>query len=294
VSVLANTIIEKLRSRVPYIRRLHARIDELQHRLAALEAAPDLHPLYGSDSAPTVAQFRAFLRLLQPHGVAQGTKRRFGADQDGGYVMLDDFGAARTALSLGIGPDVSWDVAMADRGLRIIQFDHTVAGPPVENPQFDFHRARVAGRRQSPDDVTLAEILARPDLAGENDLIAKIDVEGCEWEILAATATALLARLRQVVIEFHDVRKFVEPAWRATAVAALQNLTASHACIHIHGNNWGPFTVIGGIAFPNAFEACFVRRSDYALAPSTAVFPTALDRPCNPKRPDLYLGHWDY
>jgi hypothetical protein len=291
---VANKVIEKLRSRVPYIRRLHTRIDDLQHRLAAVEAVPDLHPVYGSDDPQIAAQFRAFLRLLQPHDAAPARKRRFGADRDGGYVMLDDFGSARTALSLGVGPDVSWDAAIAERGLRVLQFDHTVAGPPLQNPRFDFHRARVVGRKQSPDDVTLAEILARPDLAGDNDVIAKIDVEGCEWEILAETTSPTLARLRQVAMEFHDVKKFAAPSWRATATAALQNLTATHACIHVHGNNWGPFTVIGGIPFPNAFEASFARRSDYTLTPSTAEFPTQLDRPCNPKMPDFYLGRWDY
>jgi hypothetical protein len=65
--------------------------------------------------------------------------------------------------------------------------------------------------------------------------------------------------------------------------------------VHVHGNNWGPFTVIGGIPFPEGFEATFVRRRDHAAAtPSKAIFPTELDRPSNPKRPDLYIGQWDY
>ena len=287
-------MIEELRNRVPYIRRLQRRIDELQHRLAMLEAVPDLHPVSGSHSPEIGAQFRAFLRHLRPHDVAGAQKRRFGADRDGGYIMLDDFGEARTALSLGIGLDVSWDANMATRGLHVHQFDHTVDRAPQDNPSFVFHRARIVGRREAPGDLTLAEILARPELAAENDLIVKIDIEGFEWEVLARIEKAALARIRQLAIEFHDVREFVEPSWRATALAALENLTAVHACIHVHGNNWGPFVVIGGIPFPGGFEASFARRSDYAFVPSTAVFPTELDRPCNPKMPDLYLGRWDY
>ena len=45
---VAGPLIEKLRNRLPYIRRLHRRVDELQHRLAALEAAPSQHPAHGS------------------------------------------------------------------------------------------------------------------------------------------------------------------------------------------------------------------------------------------------------
>src|SRR5205807_2115231 len=163
------------------------------------------------------ARFRDFLRCVQPHDVRGYRKQRIGADLDGGYVMLDDFGASRTALSLGVGPEVSWDAAMAARGLRVLQFDHTVECSPLQHSNF------------------------------------------------------------------------VEPAWRKTALAALKKLSASHACIHIHGNNWGSFTVIGGIPFPDVFEATFVRRGDYALTPSTAVFPTELDRPSNPRVSDLYL-----
>lgn len=291
---MANRVIEKLRGRIPYIRRLHRRIDELQYQLAKVEAVPHLYPMNGSQYSEIAASFSVFLRLLQPHDVNGPPKRRFGAVYDGGYVMLDDLSHSRTALSLGIGPEVSWDIDMARRGLRVIQFDHTVDRAPQDNPQFEFHRARVAGRRQSPADVTLSEILARPEFAAERDFIAKIDIEGSEWEVLARTDPATLARIRQLAVEFHDVRNFVDPSWRATALSALRNLMNAHVCIHVHGNNWGPFIVIGGIPFPSGFEASFVRRDDYALVASSAVFPTELDRPNNPKMPDLYLGRWSY
>ena len=94
--------------------------------------------------------------------------------------------------------------------------------------------------------------------------------------------------MRQMTIEFYDLGNFVDPAWRSAALAVLKNLLATHACVHIHGNNWTPMIAIGGIEFPSVFA----RRSDYALVPSTAVFPTELDRPNNPSLPDFYLGHW--
>jgi hypothetical protein len=128
----------------------------------------------------------------------------------------------------------------------------------------------------------------------DHDVIAKIDIDEAEWELLAQTDATVLQRIRQMAVEFGEVRRFVEPKWRAIMLAALRNLTATHACIHVHGNNWGPFTVVGGFPFPNWFEVTFVRRADYAMAPSTTIFPTELDRPNNPKKPDQYLGRWDY
>jgi hypothetical protein len=291
---MAAKLIENLRGRVPHIARLQRRIDELEHQLAAAGATSELRSLHGSHDARTVAQFRAFLRLLEPHRTDNVKKRRFGGEADGGYVMLDDLGGARAAISLGIGQEVSWDLDMADRGLRVIQFDHTVEGAPRRHPNFVFNRARVVGRHERPGDVTLAEILARRDLVDEKAIIAKIDIEGSEWDVLAQTDSALFARLGQIVIEFHGLRKFGEGAWRATALDALKRLAATHVCVHVHGNNWGPFTVIGGIPFPEGFEATFARRGDHAFTPSGEVFPTELDRPCNPKLPDLYLGAWNH
>jgi hypothetical protein len=200
----------------------------------------------------------------------------------------------RHALSLGIGLDVSWDVAMAARGIRVMQYDPSVSASPQANDRFVFHRRRVVAVLQAPEDMTLAQIMASETLAADRDIVAKIDIEGAEWELLARTDTNVLARIRQLAIEFHWLRNFSDARWRATALAALRNLTATHCCVHVHGTNWAPFAVVGGVPFPDVFEATFVRRADYRMFPSDAVFPTELDRSCNPKKPDLYLGRWSY
>jgi hypothetical protein len=291
---VANPIIERIRQKIPYIKRLHREIDALRVKLATAEATPELKPVMGSSATEIAEQFRAFLRHLQPHDVPGSHKIRMGAERDGGYVMLDDFGPARNALSLGIGSDVSWDSDMAARGFQVFQYDPTVAGSPKANPRFLFHRTRVVGRPEAPGDVTLPAIMGRPELATDQEVIAKIDIEDAEWDVLARTDRASLMRIRQLAVELGEIRRFVEPEWRAMMMAAVTNLASTHACIHIHGNNWGPFTVVGGIPFPNYVEVTFVRRTDYALIPSSATFPMEIDRPNNPRKPDLFLGRWDY
>src|SRR5215469_18696636 len=156
---MAIKLIENLRSRVPYIARLHRRIDELQHKLAEATANPELRPVHGSHDLKIVAQFRQFLRLLRPYQAANAKKQRFGGNADGGYVLLDDFGDAQIAISLGIGDEVSWDLDIANRGLRVIQFDHTVDHSPQNHPNFVFNHARVVGRSQEAGDITLSEVL---------------------------------------------------------------------------------------------------------------------------------------
>jgi hypothetical protein len=291
---VASPFIERLRGKLPYIRRLHREIDDLRHRLAAVEQLPAVHETVGDQPAQLSSEFRAFLRLLRPHAVSGHDKQRVGAGRDGGYVMLDDFASVRHAISLGIGRDVSWDVAMAARGIRVMQYDASVGASPQADERFVFHRRRVVAAIEAPEDITLEQIMASDALAADGEIVAKIDIEGAEWSVLAGTDADVLTRVRQLAVEFHWLRSFADERWRATAVAALQNLTAAHCCIHVHGANWAPFAVVGGVPFPEVFEATFVRRADHRLVPSDAVFPTELDRPCNPKKPDLFLGRWSY
>ena len=239
--------IDELRLRIPYIRRLHRRIDDLQHSLSAAEAVPLVYPATGSHAARIGEKFRTFLRHLQPHAVSGFHKRRLGAMCDGGYVMLDDFAGVTTALSLGVGPEVSWDADMAALGIRVLQFDNTVPRSPQADPLFVFHPLRVVGRPTAPGDVTLTDILARPELVSDRDVVAKIDIDGSEWELLAATAQTTLRRLRQIAIEFHFTHLFAEPGWGRNRAGG-PGQSGGNPCLHSRArNNWGPFTVIGGI-----------------------------------------------
>jgi hypothetical protein len=103
-------------------------------------AAPD-RPLtrVGVDDAGAV---RDFLTFLEPRSVAKFRKIRVGADHDGGYVMLDDFTGIATALSL--GAEVSWDIAIAGRGIRVLRCNRGVDEPPTQNAGRNLRRAEIA------------------------------------------------------------------------------------------------------------------------------------------------------
>ena len=68
-----------------------------------------LFPFPQGASQQFSGEIEKFMRFFQPHEVPGFQKRRYGAKADGGYVMLDDFGPVRTAVSLGIGQEDSWD-----------------------------------------------------------------------------------------------------------------------------------------------------------------------------------------
>jgi hypothetical protein len=293
---MAHPFVAAIRTRIPHLRRLYREIDDLRHQLAATATVPMVGQPMLPDPQPKDlgSEFRGFLGLLRPHDVLGKNKRRIGSDDDGGYVMLDDFASVRSAVSLGIGPDISWDLDMAALGVRVYQFDDSVQGSPKANEHFEFQKKRIVAKVQGPGEVTLPEIMAAEALSQDNNIVIKMDIEGGEWDVLAQVTAAEMQRIRQLTVEFHNLREFVDKTWRSRALETMKNITASHVCVHVHGNNFGPFAVVGGVPFPHVFEATFARRADHAFTPSAASFPTDLDRPNNSRLAALYLGHWNY
>ncbi len=234
---------------------------------------------------------RKIFHYMRPCEVVGSRKIRVGSSGDGGYVMIDDFASAKVAYSLGIGGDVNWDVAMADMGLTIHQYDHTVKGPPVQHPGFRFNEFGIS----TVDDgqfISIPTAMRRNGDLGRRDLILKVDIEGSEWTALAAIPEETLAQFQQIVVEYHGFLRVVEPEWRETAKRALARLARQHAVHHVHANNWGSFQVIANVPVADVLEVSYIRRDSVSLARSQEIFPTALDAPCHPDRPDIFLGNF--
>jgi glycosyltransferase involved in cell wall biosynthesis len=233
------------------------------------------------------------LSLLAPHSVAKFRKIRVGVGGDGGYVMLDDFAGISTALSLGVGADVSWDAAIADRRIRVLQFDDSLDRAPVPHSGCAFRRAKI-GPVAAADrsETTIEAILA--ELAPSGDLLLKMDIDGDEWGVLDTLDQASIGRFRQIVCEFHDLDRFGDPKWRLRARGAVERLYRTHCVLHVHGNNNVPQALVGSRLVPKVIEITFVRRDAYEISASTEIFPTELDRPNDPAAPDLFLGSFRF
>lgn len=231
------------------------------------------------------------LALLSPVRVVGFRKRRVGGAGDGGYVMLDDLSDIGVCYSLGVGPDVSWDLEMAERGAEIFQYDHTVTAPPSAHPKCRHFKVGIT------HDDTLAPNLRRIDTlvrenghAGRRDMVLKIDIEGHEWDSLSVLSSEVLGQFRQILCELHGVRMLDMESFRTRAVALFNKLRTTHHCIHVHGNNFGGMSVVAGTPVADVLELSYVRRADYVFMPSDEVFPTELDGPNNTNLPDLFLG----
>lgn len=245
-------------------------------------------PLHTGASQPGVLQGRLISlgRLLRPMAARGVAKRRVGHPGDGGYVMLDDLGRAAAALSFGVGQEMTWDLALAQRAIPVHQFDHTIEHPPARHEAITFHRRQIVpvadGRGES-----LASAL---DLAGAAPCIIKMDIEGDEWPVLDAATKDDLGRILQFACEFHDFHHATDPAWHARALAVLEKLAAVFGVVHLHANNNGLLRCDGNVPFPEIIEVTFANRRFYDLEDSDDVFPTGLDAPNRPDLPDIHLG----
>ena len=229
------------------------------------------------------------ISLIRPKRVVGFSKVRIGnAGGDGGYIMVDAFDGISGALSIGIGGDVSWDLDIANRGIRVFQYDHTVSGPPVSHPLFHFSRVGIAAT-SAPDGSfkSLDQIVA--DIPGSRDLIAKIDVEGAEWPALSSVSRRTMRRLAQVTVELHEpMPRRISAGLRN--LRTLERIGRTHAVVHVHANNYAGVDSLDGIRIPSVLEVSYLRKDGLQFAPCIEEFPTAMDRPNNPEGADIAMS----
>jgi hypothetical protein len=232
---------------------------------------------------------RQLLWLIQPERIVGASKVRIGnPDGDGGYVMVDAFDGIAGALSVGIGADVSWDLEIANRGIEVFQYDHTVSGPPVSHRLFHFLPVGL-GEAGAPDGSFIGLDRMVAAIPGDGDVIAKIDAEGAEWPALSSASRQTMSRLAQMVIELHAPM----PGDATTGIrnlAILERVARTHAVVHVHANNYGGIGDVDGIRVPDVMELTYLRRTGLRFEPCIEEFPTTLDRPNDPERADISMS----
>jgi glycosyltransferase involved in cell wall biosynthesis len=229
------------------------------------------------------------LSVIAPLEMQNGKKVRLGGPQDGGYVVPDAALTCDAVLSIGVGGDVSFDLALADHGARVLQFDHTVAQSPTPHGNFTFHRLGW-GAKSSGNFLALADMRRRLGDRGAKRTMLKFDIEGAEYPIFEALSADDLADFAVIVCELHNLARLSDPEAFDTFHRCVTKLTQHHAPVHLHPNNYGPMVLVEGIAIPDVIEVSLLRRDlDVFPSPSREPIPGPFDRPNHPNQPDLVL-----
>jgi len=218
---------------------------------------------------------------------------RVGGDNDGGYVMVDNRLDQVAVYNFGIGQEVTWDQAMADRQNIVFQFDHTIDAPPPTRGATLFTRKGL-GATSDESFVSLHDALVVNGDQDRDDLVLNIDIEGGEWDILPTLDPRVLGCFSQIVIELHDLLHYVtDPVFRSWVQVSLDRLCADHTIVHVHANNNGARGVAGNVMGYDVLELTLVRSKDWTFVDETITYPRAFDKPNSPHRHEYPLGDWN-
>jgi hypothetical protein len=274
--------------------RLHTdignRFASLERLLRHIEADRSIARLVvGSRENELDVRILDLAALLTPRSAIGHTKTRLGKSNDGGYVLLNDFSGIKSAFSFGIGSDASWDKAIAENGIIVHQFDDSVDCPPIQHGNFRFQKTKIAASSGAGRE-TLRSLLERFGSDEPSEIILKADIEGNEWDLFAAATPEQLQPFSQIICEFHGFNSVGDDGLFHKMKAALSNLDRLFAVIHVHANNCAPMAQIGWVAFPEVLEVTYASRLRYQFEQSKELFPTEIDEPNEPSRPDYFLG----
>ena len=223
------------------------------------------------------------LSLLTPYDIDK-PKVRLVPAEDGGYVFADDLAPDQPVMSYGIGKQYEFDRQMAERGHQVFMFDHTIRGIKAPHPNMHFFKQGVAGRTDAANDLyCLADHIAMNGITSDR-IILKMDVEGAEYDALAAVDDATFDRIDQIVLELHGLKKLWRPKWLEAFVNTMTRLNGRFTLFHVHANNYDgrELHVLSGMPVCNVLELSYIRSSRVGRSPSTTVYPTPLDRPNRP------------
>jgi FkbM family methyltransferase len=177
--------------------------------------------------------FSARLRRVPVH--AREGLEKLGSEACGWVVPVDLIDSSWTCWCVGAGPDVTFDLALLERfGARVRSFDpfyifrEMAEREAGDDPRYSFHEVAVAARngpllmygRQDLEHGSVSAVnlygapqsFERPgrtlaslktDLGDERVDLLKLDIEGSEYDVLAATDLGALG-VRVLCVELHD------------------------------------------------------------------------------------------
>lgn len=209
--------------------------------------------------------------------------------------MIDQQNFANSVvLSFGIGNNIDFEMHMIKKGVSMIYaYDHSISQLPQTDPKLCWFQKAVHDT-PNPNSVTVEQILAQHNLSSENNLIMKCDIEDSEWSMIEQTPESVWSKFSQIVIEFHFLERITDWARLQTMHRCWTKLNRTHACVHVHGNNWGPLQLVNQVCLPQCIEVTYLRRDLGQLTPSGELFPTAVDQPNCAGKEDYWLGSFRF
>ena len=86
--------------------------------------------------------------LISPKAVIGKKRILIGEKKDGCYVLLNDFKNIKIAYSFGISNMIQFDNDLANRGIDVYMYDHTINSLPYNNSKFHWEKIGICGKKK--------------------------------------------------------------------------------------------------------------------------------------------------
>ncbi|MGO8674187.1 MAG: FkbM family methyltransferase [Capsulimonadaceae bacterium] len=232
------------------------------------------------------SQVKALIERLHPVTTSKGLIR-IGGEEDGGYLVPDDFEGIVACFSPGVDVVASFEGALVARGIPCYLADASVTGPPITDPLIHFDK-KFLGVVNDEVTTTLDSWVKRY-APPTGDLLLQMDIEGGEWPVLLNVSDEVLRRFRIIVLEVHWIERLIDKVGFSIIYATLDRLLRVFHVVHNHPNNVKPPLKTRDFVIPGLLEITLLRQDRAAPTGYATSFPHALDRKNIPAKPDVVL-----
>ena len=212
---------------------------------------------------PILFEIRELVRP-QKYGIAN--LEFFGNEFDGGYLISSKIGKRINLISIGIGDNFSFDLAVAKRGGTIHMYDGTIN--KIQNlPDNVTFIEKNVGNNAKNNEIELSSVVNKfmDNLSSLDDInVIKIDVEGAEWEIFNTFDFRCLKNFNTLVVEFHEINEMLKNQDKQQMVIdVLSSINRYFVPVYFSPNNWSQVIRSGKQLMPNVFEIVYINRVHY-------------------------------
>lgn len=215
---------------------------------------------------------------------------RLGGENDGGYIIPNDFDGIKYCFSPGVGDISKFEDELSKKEIKSFLADYSVDNKFKNSSYIDFEK-KFLGSITYNNYISLRDwISSKINYENENDLILQMDIEGDEYDVLQSIDLQTLKKFRIILIEFHNLHYLFDEFYFEKISKIFKILSEHYFCSHIHPNNDVDFVAKSyDIEIPPVLEFSFLRKDRAKEIRDINSFPTILDQPNNPKKRDIIL-----
>ena len=219
---------------------------------------------------------------------------RLGDDNDGGYVVPNDFKEVKFCFSAGVGNLIKFEQDCLNKfNIKSFLCDYNnIKNPRIINC-FDFTKKKISVINTN-DNLTLNKWIKNKNI-NDNEFILKIDIEGSEYETLLNISDENLQKTRILIVEFHRLRDIRNVLFYQIFNSVLDRLLDNFYIVHLHPNNAGKNIKIHEFNIPDLMEITFIKKNRVKKKSKKHIsYPLSIDQKCVLEKEDIFLDTYWY